>query len=289
MARLPASYAQPAGRRGIPVRLILAVVVVGFALFKYWGSFQANPVTGRNQPIPISREQEIALGMNAAPEMAQQFGGLSPDPKHRTLVESVGAEIVAALPKEAKLEDGTLPYPFQYHCLAEPQTVNAFALPGGQIFITDALLGRLETRGQLAGVLGHETGHVLGRHSAQQMAKAELIQGVATGATVAASDTYNHAQAARAAAATVANFLQLKYSRTDEYEADQLGLRFMVLAGYDPRSMIRVMEILRQASGGGPRSPEFASTHPDPGNRIQRIEEWIKENYPQGVPAGLKQ
>jgi predicted Zn-dependent protease len=86
----------------------------------------------------------------------------------------------------------------------------------------------------------------------------------------------------------VANMLTLKYGRGDEHEADQLGLRFMYLAGYDPRSMVRGMEILEQASGGaGSSRPEFASTHPNPGNRVERIEAWVKETFPTGVPGGL--
>ncbi len=211
--------------------------------------------------------------------MAQQFGGLHHDTQARQLVSAVGQQLVATLPPEAPR------YPFEFHLLADPKTVNAFALPGGQIFITAALLERLETRGQLAGVLGHEIGHVLGRHSAEQMAKAQLTQGLVGAATVGASD-YANPRATQQIAGMVGNMVMLKYGRGDELESDKLGLRFMYAAGYDPRSLIQVMEILREASGGS-KQPEFMSSHPDPGNRIEHIQQEIQALFPGGVPEGL--
>lgn len=269
------------GRPGfrIPPRLIVAAVVAVVALFGYLANTSTNPVTGKTQHIALTPEQEVSLGMQSAPQMAQQFGGLSADREAANLVKTVGAEIVRSLPPEAT------PYPFEYHLLADRRTVNAFALPGGQIFITEALLTRLETVGQLAGVLGHETGHVLARHSAAQIAKAQLTQGLVTAVGVAGSDSVSGQRQTAAIAGMVGNMINMKYGRDDELEADALGLRFMLAAGYDPRSMIRVMEILREASGGSGQ-PEFMSTHPDPGNRIQHIESWLKEH--ESVGRSLK-
>ncbi|MFO0857907.1 MAG: M48 family metalloprotease [Phycisphaerales bacterium] len=274
-------YRQPSGqsRSGIPVKLVLALGMALFFLVSYYLHKQVNPVTGRAQHIAVSMEQEVAMGLQAAPEMAQQFGGLHPDSKARELVKAVGEQLVANLPPEAP------EYPFDFHLLADPKTVNAFALPGGQIFITSALLERLETRGQLAGVLGHEIGHVLGRHSAEQMAKAQLTQGLVGAATVGASD-YANPRSTQQIAGMVGNMVMLKYGRGDELESDKLGLQFMHAAGYDPRSLIRVMEILREASGGS-RQPEFMSSHPDPGNRIEHIQQEIQRLFPGGVPEGL--
>lgn len=273
-------------RRQFPARLILAAVIAGIAVIGYFANSSTNPVTGKNQHISLSREQEIALGLQSAPEMAHQFGGLSRDPRATALVEQVGARIVANLPPEAP------PYPFKYHLLADPKTVNAFALPGGQIFITEALFVLLETEGQLAGVLGHETGHVLGRHSAEQMAKADLTQGLIGAAGVAASDGSDGGRGAQQIASLVGNFVMLKYGRDDELEADRLGLRLMFRAGYDPRAMVGVMQILDKAGGGGggggASQPEFTSTHPNPGNRIEHINAAISQDFPTGLPAGLK-
>jgi predicted Zn-dependent protease len=193
----------------------------------------------------------------------------------------MGNRLVAALGKDT-------PYQFDFHLLADPQTINAFALPGGQIFITEALYRRLETDGQLAGVLGHEIGHVIERHSAQQMAKAQLTQGLTGAAVMATYDPSRpETQSTAAVAAMIGQLLNLKYGRGDEIESDKWGVQLMAAAGYDPHAQIRVMEILREA-GKGPRQPEFMSTHPDPGNRIERIREYIAILFPNGVPSDLK-
>jgi predicted Zn-dependent protease len=178
-------------------------------------------------------------------------------------------------------------WPFECHLLADPDTINAFALPGGQLFITAALFDQLETEGQLAGVMAHEIGHVVARHSSQQIAKQQLTQGL-TGAAVLATydpDSPNSRQTAQVAL-LIGQLVNMKFGREDELQSDQLGVQFMAEAGYDPRSMIRVMEILDAASEGG-RPPEFFSTHPNPENRIARIQEAINEQFPNGVPEGL--
>ena len=130
---------------------------------------------------------------------------------------------------------------------------------------------------------------MVGRHSAEQLAKSRLTQGITGAAVIAAVDpndpsTYRNAQFAM----LVNQMINLKFSRSDELEADTLGVKYMGQAGYDPRSMIEVMKILEQA-GGSNRPAEFMSTHPDPGNRVQRIEEAIQKYFPNGVPAGLKE
>jgi predicted Zn-dependent protease len=263
-------------------RLVIAAIVAIIAIVGYYSNSFLNPVTGRKQHIAMTVDQEIALGLQAAPEMAQQFGGLAPDPGAQALVDSIGHAIAT------KIETATETYPFDFHVLADNQTVNAFALPGGQIFITEALMNRLETEGQLAGVLGHEIGHVLGRHSAEQLAKAQLTQGLTGAAVIAATDPNNPGSLGTAQiAAVVGQVINTKFSREHELESDRLAVRFIAEAGYDPRAMIRVMQILAEASGGG-GPPEFMSTHPDPGNRIAEIERAIKEEFPQGLPDGLK-
>jgi predicted Zn-dependent protease len=163
----------------------------------------------------------------------------------------------------------------------DTKTVNAFALPGGQIFITEALLSRLETRGQLAGVLGHEIGHVIGRHSAARIETGKLFGGLAQAGGVASGS-----QAGMNISSMVANVFVMKYGREDELESDRLGLLLMARSGYDPRSLMGVMEILRTASGGS-KQPEFMSTHPDPGNRIEQIKSTLQQMFPDGVPDGL--
>lgn len=137
-------------------------------------------------------------------------------------------------------------------------------------------------------MLAHEIVHVVGRHSAEHIAKAELMQGLTGAAVMATYDPNNPSSYQNAAfAAMIGQLISLKYGRDDESESDELGLKYMIQAGYDPRAMLRVMEILRDASEGG-QQPEFFSTHPDPGRRLDRIRELIEEHFPDGVPAHLE-
>jgi len=269
---------------GCLVRLIILLVLAAIPLVSYWRLRSHNPVTGEIQHVNLSREQEVALGLQAAAEMASQFGGLDRDSELQLRVDGIGRRIV----DRSDAAQGE--YPFQFRVLADMETVNAFALPGGQVFITRALLDRLKTDGKVAGVLAHEITHVIGRHSAEHIAKAELTQGL-TGAMVMA--TYDPGNPASMQTAQVAmligQLINLKYGRNDEIESDQRGVKYMSQGGYDPRAMIEVMKVLAAASEGRGSPPEFFSTHPNPENRIERIGQAIKQLYPQGVPENLEE
>lgn len=257
-------------------RLLIAAVIAIFSLISYFSMSAPNPVTGENQRINITPEQEIALGVEAAPQMAQQFGGLDPDESKQAIVNEIGNRIVQ------QSSAANTPYQYDFYVLNDDQTINAFALPGGQIFITDALLSRFTTEGQLAGVLGHEIGHVVGRHSAEQIAKQQLTQGLTGAAVIAAYDPNEPSSVGTTQMAMlIGNLINMKYGRDDELESDMLGVCFMRDAGYDPAEMVDVMRILDEASQGG-RPPEFFSTHPNPASRVERIQEAINniENCP---------
>jgi len=273
---------EPGPQRRLPLgRIGIAVLIAIVSLVSYYAKRSYNPVTNKVQHIDISPKQEIALGLEAAPQMSAEYGGESPDPRGRAIVEHVGRKLIST-------DDlAHTPYPFTFHLLADPQTINAFALPGGQVFITEGLFQRLRTEGQLAGVLGHEVGHVVARHGAEQIAKTQLTQGLTGAAVLATYDPDRPSTRKTAAmAALVGQLVTLRYGRKDELEADRLGVRFGAAAGYDPQAMIKVMEILRDASQGS-RQPEFFSTHPNPENRIGKIEQAIREQFPNGVPSGL--
>ncbi len=261
----------------------MALVVAAISLFAYFGKSERNPVTQETQRVAgITAEQEVALGLQAAPEMVQQFGGLDPDPKAQALIDRVGERLVS------RTAAAQSPYRFEFHLLDDPQTINAFALPGGQVAITEGLLRKLETEGQLAGVLGHEIGHVVARHGAEHIAKQQLTEGLTGAAVLATYDPNNPSSAGSAAvAAMIGQLVTMRFGREDELESDELGVRFTAEAGYDPRSMVGLMKILAQSSEGG-RPPEFFSTHPNPENRVQRIQAAIQERFPGGVPAGLE-
>ncbi|WP_197274028.1 M48 family metallopeptidase [Hymenobacter sp. DG25A] len=264
-------------------RYLIALVVAGFSFITYYCNRQTNPVTGEEQHVNLSTEDEIALGLKAAPEMAQQYGGLHPDKQAQEAVSRIGQAIVQGSPASRS------PYKFNFYLLADEQTINAFALPGGQIFLTAGLLKNLKSEGQVAGVLAHEVGHVIQRHSAEQLAKTQLTQGLAGAAGIAAydPDRPGGSIANAAIAAAIAKVVSLRFSREDELEADRVGVDYVSDAGYDPRAMLQVMQVLEQAGGGG-SGPEFMQTHPNPGNREQEIQQEIKEHFPSGVPAGLK-
>lgn len=251
-------------------RILIALIIAGISLFTYFASSVDNPVTGETQHINISVDEEIALGLQAAPEMAAQFGGLDPDSRVQAMVDQIGNHIVQASPASQT------PYQYDFHVLADGQTINAFALPGGQIFITNGLFDQLQTEGEVAGVLGHEIGHVVARHSAEQIAKAQLTEGL-TGAAVIASYDPNNPSSAQTAqmAVLIGQLVNMKYGREDELESDFLGVCFMNDAGYDPNDMVQVMRVLENASQGQ-APPEFFSTHPNPESRIQRIQEAIQ-------------
>lgn len=251
-------------------RLVIAALLAGFSLITYFSSRQDNPVTGETQYVDITAEQEIILGLEAAPEMAREFGGLDADSGAQALVDQVGFHIVENSPA------GSSPYEFDFHLLADPETINAFALPGGQIFITRALFDRFTTEGQLAGVLGHEIGHVVGRHSAEHIAKAKLTEGLTGAAVIASYDPENPSSAQVAQIAVlVGQLVNMKFGREDELESDFLGVCFIDDAGYDPQELVGVMQILAESRQGA-EPPEFFSTHPNPENRIEHIQQAIQ-------------
>lgn len=247
-------------RRGnFKTRLFIGLIVIGFAFLRRCSQQETNPYTGRTQAISLSSDQEIAIGLQSAPQMAQKHGGLHQDERYQNKVDEVGHKLVRnSIAKNS-------PYDYDFHLLADTKTINAFALPGGQIFITYALFSRLENEDQLAGVLGHEIGHVLGRHSNERITNADFWKYFIMGAS--AVDMGGIAQ-------QYGQGNLLKNGREDELESDELGVLFMINSGYNPEEMIGVMEILKRAAGPN-RVPEFQSTHPDPENRIEKIREAI--------------
>jgi predicted Zn-dependent protease len=257
---------------GCGLRLIIGVVILLIGAGSYYFTTQKNPITGEKQRISLTPDQEIQLGLQAAPEMASEMGGEEPlnDPREQT-VKAMGTALAKRLPNN--------PYQFDFHLLSDPKTVNAFALPGGQVFITQALYNRLQNEAQLAGVLGHEIGHVVHRHAAEQMAHEKFYQSIVMATGVGSGDSQ-----AAAIAQYVTQLRSLHYSRDDELEADQWGLKLMAQANYDPRQMLQVMAILKSLEQGGSGS-EMMSTHPLPESRIEKINEYLKQTYPAGVPT----
>jgi len=243
------------------IRIFIGLAIVAFAFVQRCSNKEKNPYTGRVQNINMTAEQEIAIGLQSTPQIAQQYGGLYPDERMQSFVDAVGNKLVQnSIARET-------PYKYEFHLLADDKTINAFALPGGQIFITYALFSQLN-EAQLAGVLGHEIGHVIGRHSAERIAESNFWKTVSMGAEVGA-DAGN-------IVGSIGQNTLLTNGRSDELESDDLGVLFMIRSHYQPSEMIRVMEILKDAAGPN-RVPEFQNTHPDPDNRIEKIKESIRK------------
>ena len=225
------------GLRGGSRRLLVAIAMALVAVAGYYGSHSYNPVAIVGPPLRITPQQEVAIGLQAAPAMAQRYGGLSSDQQAQRHVDRICHDLVE------KTDAKSTPYDFDCHLLADERTAGAFALPGGQIFLTSGLLAKLRNDGELAGVLGHEIGHVVARHGAEHLAGAR-------NAVLARYDPNDPASRRNpAVAALVGQLTHLRFSRGDELEADRIGVRLMSEAGYDPRGAAQVRQILRAGCG----------------------------------------
>jgi predicted Zn-dependent protease len=249
-------------------RVILAVVIAVSGLVSYLSKSQVNPVTGQRQWVSMSVEEERALGLQAVPEMARKMGGIL-DPRRDARAREV-VMVGQGLVERSDARRSPYADNFHFYLLDDPRTVNAFALPGGQIFLTRGLFERLASEDQLAAVLAHEIGHVVGRHSSEQMAKGQLGKTLATAVGLGASGGERSTLKTMMAAMAANQVLQLRYGRADESESDETGMKYMAQAGYDPHAMLELMQILAEASDG-PRPPEFLSSHPLPETRMVRI------------------
>jgi predicted Zn-dependent protease len=237
-----------------------------------------NPATGQRQLSLIGEGREIRMGQEADPQIVASMG-LYDDPALQSYIQGLGGRMAA------NSERPQLPWTFR---VVDDPIVNAFALPGGFIYITRGIMAHMTSESQLAGVVGHEIGHVTARHSVEQMSRAQLAQvGLVAGMVLAPS-----LQDYFGAAGAGLGLLFLKFGRDDERQSDELGLRYLMRSGYDPRPMPGVFQTLDRvsdASGAG-RIPEWLSTHPDPGNRAENLREQIAGlgAEVQGRPTGAE-
>ena len=230
-----------------------------------------NPATGRSQLLALSWEDEIAMGDEAAPEFLDQSGGEIGDTLVLEYISDLGQRL-AAQSENADLE-------WEFFVL-DSAVINAFALPGGKVFVSRGLLEKMTNEAQLAGVLGHEIGHVTARHGNERMTKAMGVQALIAGVAIGGAATGSEWGAVLGLGTAAGGQLYLlKYSRSNESEADGLGVRYMTNLGYNPVGQIQVMAILREA-GGGAGGPEWLATHPAPDTRIAELEELIQDDYP---------
>jgi predicted Zn-dependent protease len=233
-------------KRSLGNRLLVVFSMALVAVAGYYGARSYTPVpVVAGPPLRITPRQEVSLGLQAAPAMARRFGGLSPDQVAQRRIDLVCHDLV----EKTGAKDS--PYDFDCHVLADPEAVEAFALPGGQIFITQGLLARLQTDGQLAGVLGHQIAHVVARHGAEHLAEIQMPQGLTAATVLASYDPDNPASRHTAdVEALIGRLLDLRFDQRDELEADRLGARYVAEAGWNPDEMTQALRVLETSSPG---------------------------------------
>ena len=238
------------------------------------GACATNPVSGRSELSLVSKSQEIEMGKQASAGDLQRVGEY-PDAALQQMVRSIGQQI------SSKSERPDLPWEFH---LLDDAAVNAFAYPGGYIFVTRSLLSHINSEAELAEVIGHEIGHVTAKHTVAAMSKQQLAQIGLVAGSVLSSRVAQYGDLLN----TGASLLFLKFGRDDENQADALGFRYALEQGYDPRESVKLFQMLGRLSGeAGSRVPEWQSTHPDPGNRVQKAEDRLQKLQPAQL-ANLK-
>jgi predicted Zn-dependent protease len=231
-----------------------------------------NPVTGRRELSLISESQEISMGQEAAKEISATISPVADDALQR-YVSGLGMTLARSS------ERPNLPWSFT---VIDDPMVNAFALPGGPIFITRGILTHMNSEAQLVSVLGHEIGHITAKHSVSQMSQAQLAQIGLIAAVIVKPEL---AQFGNLASQGL-GLLFMKFGRDDETQSDDLGFRYMTNAGYSPTEMAEMFRTLQRLGGGSEgRVPEWMSTHPDPGNRVQKT---LDRTAAAALPANLK-
>ena len=233
-----------------------------------------NPATGENQLAFYGSGKEIEMGQQADESIIRSLG-LHPDEGLQSYVSDLGLRLAEVS------ERPDLPWSFK---VVDSPIVNAFALPGGYIYITRGMLQHLNSEAQLVAVLGHEIGHVTGRHSIEQMSRAQLAQVGMVVAAVASEDVRRYGAYAQQGL----GLLFLKFGRDDESEADRLGIRYMTRIGYNPWEMESVFHTLEHVSGRSELSifPDWLLSHPSPETRIDDIGKVIA-SLPQYSQQGL--
>lgn len=273
-------FALAARRRGdagvqSPYRLravsAVAAVVLALALMRAFVGCATNPVTGKSEFSVISEKDEITLGAQAYNGAIAEFGGEYNDPVLAAYVNDVGQGLAKVSHRP------NLPYEFT---VVGSSIMNAFALPGGKIVITTGLLAKFENEAEIAGVLGHEIGHVTARHAARMISRAYLFQIPLIVGSIYA-DRKGKGEELVALSSVGLALLQLKYSRDQESQSDELGMEYAVKAGYNPKGVVELLEVLQSAHEKEPSALEgMLMTHPLTSSRVSDARAMLASDYP---------
>ena len=245
--------------------------ILGAALFFAYQYFTSekfvNPETGRKSHVGMSAEQESALGFQSYRQVLAQSQSIDSGPELE-MVKRVTRQLAAATGQAGRNFDWRV-------SLIRDEKVNAFCLPGGKIVVYSGIIPVAQNEAALATVLGHEMAHATSRHGAQRVLQQNLAQTALTGVAVSLGDMdYDKQRAVMGALGAGAQYgVLMPFNRKDESEADQIGLIYMARGGYDPQESIRFWQ--RMERTGSAQPPEFLSTHPSHGTRIQQLESWM--------------
>lgn len=247
----------------VVIQAITTRVLLFSVLLALLSSCAVNPITGEEELMFFSPQEDLALGRKYAPYVEKELGGRIPDESLQSYINRVGQRIARFCHRPD----------MAYHFAAvDTDMANAIAMPGGYVFITRGLLEELESEAQLAAILGHEVGHIVARDSMAAMSRQ-----IGMTALVAAAHVGDVPSDVGRATMFITSVLTLQYSREDEIDADMVGLSYMIQAGYDPNGMVETMQILQGLQTVRPI--EFFSTHPNPENRIAYLKERIARRY----------
>jgi metalloendopeptidase OMA1, mitochondrial len=262
-------------RRGLGgVGILAPLIIGGIIAFSVWCNAEEQdvPVTGREQRVAISEEDQEELGEQAyADILSQEAPQVVENGDVVEMVERIGADIAEAV------GDDDPGFEWEFTVVDEP-TLNAFCLPGGKVVVYTGIIELAGNEDRLATVMAHEVAHAIAQHGAERMLQEQLTQIAQTSlaASLASQDPGTRGAILSLFGAGAAYGVLLPFSRDHESEADHIGLIYMARAGYDPRAAVEFWELMAEASGGQ-APPEYASTHPSNETRIRQIEEWMPE------------
>jgi len=245
------------------VILLFVIVISAGIVFFFSRKTQINPVTGKKQHIILKPHEEVALGIQSASDMAVKFGGLYRNTDLQNRVKNIGRKL-AAVSHVSKA-----PYQFDFHVMADSQTINAFSFPGGQVFITKGLLDIFNTDHELAALLSHEIGHVIARHAGEKLSAYTNLQGIF-------DDTIHIGEySSEVTNEYITDLTNINFEDSQEDEADHFGIIYMKASGYNPAVLPKILRKLEAQSES--RQIEYIQKHPVSESRLENIQAQIKK------------
>ena len=244
------------------ISLFIIVISAGIVFF-FSRKTQINPVTGKKQHIILKPQEEVALGIQSAPDMAVKFGGLYGNTDLQNRVKNIGRKLAAVS------QVNKAPYQFDFHVLADSQTINAFSFPGGQVFITKGLLDIFKTDHELAALLSHEIGHVIARHAGEKLSGYTNLREFS-------DDTIHVGEySSEVTNEYITDLTNINFDDSQEEEADRFGIFYMKAGGYNPAVLLKILRKLEAESES--RQIEYIQKHPVSESRLENIQAQVKK------------